>query len=169
MSIKLCISSDYEKLYIYIQLYIRNKREPLGIISRVRAQYLPLFVRGGWGGQEGLLGGSSPNRVPAPHSGSVTSRTTQNLGVRVALPGRRLLAEGGSADRHSHWIVFGLKCPTAQDFWGPGPLGKSGVHPVTWCPSLLSALRRSVCQPCQCSRVRRSPASASLSLFCPET
>ncbi len=54
-----------------------------------------------------LPGGGSPNRVPAPHLGNVTSRTPQNFGVRVALPGQRLLAECGSADRHSRWIVFG--------------------------------------------------------------
>ncbi len=36
----------------------------------------------------------------------------------------------------------------AQDFWGPAPLGKSGVHRIARCPSLLSALRRSVSQPC---------------------
>ncbi len=31
----------------------------------------------------------------------------------------------------------------AQGSWGPAPLGKSGVHRITRCPSLLSALRRS--------------------------
>ncbi len=42
---------------------------------------------------------SSPNRVPALHLGSVTYRTPQNIRVRVALPGQRLLAEGRPADR----------------------------------------------------------------------
>ncbi len=31
----------------------------------------------------------------------------------------------------------------AQASWGPARLGKSGVHRITRCPSLLSALRRS--------------------------
>ncbi len=53
-----------------------------------------------WTQAKELLVGSSPNRFPAPHSGNVTSHTPQKFGVRVALPGRRLLAEGGSADRH---------------------------------------------------------------------
>ncbi len=35
--------------------------------------------------------------------------------------------------------------------------------------SLLSPHRRSICQPCQCSRVQWSPVSSSFSLFCPET
>ena len=56
----------------------------------------------------------------------------------------------------------------AQDLRGQAPLGKSGIHRITRCPSLLSALRRSICQPCRCSRAQRSPASASLS-YCPET
>ncbi len=34
---------------------------------------------------------------------------------------------------------------TSQDLWGQAPLGKSGLHRITRCPSLLSALRRSVC------------------------
>ncbi len=58
---------------------------------------------GGWGSG----GRSSPNRVLAAHSGNVTSRNSQKFGVRVALPCQKLLAEGGSADCHSRWIVFG--------------------------------------------------------------
>ncbi len=55
--------------------------------------------------------------------------------------------------------------PMAQDLWGQAPLGKNGVHRGTRCPSLRSALRRSVCQPChvQCSRAQRSPAHISVS------
>ncbi len=33
------------------------------------------------------------------------------------------------------------------------------IHRITQCPSLLSALWRSSCQPCQSSRAHRSPAS----------
>ncbi len=39
------------------------------------------------------------------------------------------------------------------------------MHRITRCPSLLSTLWRSFCQPCQCSRAQRSPASVSLSIF----
>ncbi len=38
---------------------------------------------------------------------SITFRTPQSAGVKVALTGQGFLAESGSADRHSHWIVFG--------------------------------------------------------------
>ncbi|KAL0148452.1 hypothetical protein M9458_056262, partial [Cirrhinus mrigala] len=38
------------------------------------------------------------------------------------------------------------------------------VHRILRCPSLLSALGRSACQPCWCSRAQRSPASPHLSL-----
>ncbi len=37
----------------------------------------------------GAAGRSSPNRVPAPNSRNITSRTPQNFGVRVALLGKR--------------------------------------------------------------------------------
>ncbi len=33
-------------------------------------------------------------------------------------------------------------------FWGRAPLGKSGVHLIIWCSSLLGSLWRSFCQPC---------------------
>uniref|UniRef100_A0A672KER0 AIG1-type G domain-containing protein n=1 Tax=Sinocyclocheilus grahami TaxID=75366 RepID=A0A672KER0_SINGR len=39
--------------------------------------------------------------------------------VRVALPGQRFLAEGGSADHHSRWIVF------STDRFAPGSSGES--------------------------------------------
>ncbi len=46
-----------------------------------------------------------------------------------------------------------------------GPSGEERCTRGTQCPSLLSALRRSVCQPChvRCSRTQRSPASTSQS------
>ncbi len=49
------------------------------------------------------------------------------------------------------------------------PLGKSSVHRITRCPSLLSALRRSVCQPCQCpgrSGLQRAFLSVSSAQKC---
>ncbi len=66
-----------------------------------------------------------------------------------------------------------LKRPAA---YGPGLLraGPSGEerHTLQYTvPISHQCLRRSVCQPChvQCSRVQRSPASAHLSFFRPET
>ncbi len=46
------------------------------------------------------------------------------------------------------------------------PSGEERRTRGTQCPSLLSALRRSVCQPChvRCSRAQLSPASTHLSL-----
>ncbi len=41
----------YIQIYIYIYIYIYGIQELLGIISRVKAQCLPLFLQGGWGGQ----------------------------------------------------------------------------------------------------------------------
>ncbi len=79
-------------VYIYIYIYV--------CISQARAQCftsLPLR-RLRW--SAGAARRSCPYRVPAPHLGS-TSRTPQKFGVRVALPGRRLLAGEGSADCHS--------------------------------------------------------------------
>ncbi len=52
----------------------------------------------------------------------------------------------GSEDHRFQYKVFwGSPVAMAQDLWGQAPLGKSGVHRITWCPSLLSALRRSAC------------------------
>ncbi len=87
--------SIYIYKYIYIYIYI------CVCISQARAQCftsLPLR-RLRW--SAGAARRGCPYRVPAPHLGSVTSRTPQKFGVRVALPGRRLLAGEGSADCHS--------------------------------------------------------------------
>ncbi len=85
----------------------------------------------------GAAGRSSPNCVPAPYSGNVTSRTHQNQSQSDA-PGPK-----------TDLRIDSLR-PERPDANGPGPkgpapLGKSGVHRITRCPSLLSALRRSVC------------------------
>ncbi len=77
-----------------------------------------------------------------------------DVGLRTVISNRRLLRQS--------WCQ------------GPGlvrasPLGKSGVHRITRCPSLLSALRRSVCQPCQCpgrSGLQRAFLSVSSAQKC---
>ncbi len=87
-------------------------------------------------------GRSSHNRVPAPHSKNITSRTPQNVGVIVALPGRRQICR-------QSFSLDSLRLERL-DANGPGllraaPLGKSGAHRITRCSSLLIALRKSVC------------------------
>ncbi len=56
-------------VYIYIYIYCREIYTIIYCIwhtraswdtSQVRAQCLPLFLQGGWGGQLGLLGGAAP-------------------------------------------------------------------------------------------------------------
>ncbi len=95
---ELCISSDYEKLYLYIyyvekdiQLYIIYgiKGASWDIFSSESIMFISLPLRRRLRWSAGATGQSSPNRVPAPHSRNVTSRTPQNFGDRVALPGRR--------------------------------------------------------------------------------
>ncbi len=100
--------------------------------SQVRAQCLPLFLQGGWGGQLWLLGGAAPIVFQLLIRG-MSLLVLARIGVRVMRPGRRRIC--GS-------LVFDANGPGP---WGPAPLGKSGVHRNTRCPSLLSALRRSVC------------------------
>ncbi len=77
---------------------------------------------------DGLVtsGRSSPNRVPALHSRNVTSRTPQNFGVRVVLPGRRWIW-GLSFSLDSLW----LERPDAN-----GPALLSGVGAPAKCVSL---------------------------------
>ncbi len=89
------------------------------------------------------------------------------FGVRAALTGRRRPSRSWICGHSFLLDSLWLECPDtlAQDFWGRAPLRKSGVHLIIRCPSLLSALRGSVCQPChpRCFRAQRSPASTSLS------
>ncbi len=59
------------------------------------------------------------------------------------LPGRRRIC-GPSFSLDS--LQLEHRDAMAQDLWGQAPLGKSGVHRITRCLSLLSALRRSVCK-----------------------
>ncbi len=78
-----------------------DRASPRRMISRLKAGPATAEARRqvrSWGLHIDLVdgletgGGDSPNRVPAPHLGSVTSCTPQNVGVRVALPGQSLLA-----------------------------------------------------------------------------
>ncbi len=91
---------------ICVCIYIYVCRSLL-VFSRVRAQCFTSVLLRRLRLSTGTVGQSSSNRVPAPHLGNVTSCTSQNIGVRVAPPCRRLLTEGESVDNHSRWIVFG--------------------------------------------------------------
>ncbi len=94
----------YVCIYIYIYIYCREIYTILYCIwhtraswdtSQVRAQCLPLFLQGGWGGQLGLLGGVG--LCSSSLFGECHFSYSQNR-VRVTLPGRRRIC--GS-------IVFG--------------------------------------------------------------
>ncbi len=54
----------------------------------MRAQCLPLFLQGGWGGQLGLLGGAAPIVFQLLIRG-MSLLVLARIGVRVTLPGRR--------------------------------------------------------------------------------
>ncbi len=107
----------------------------------------------------GAAGRSSPNRFPAPHSRNVPSRTPQNFGVRVALPGRRRIC-GLSFSLDS----LQLERPDAN---GPGLLraGPSGEERCTLhdtvpvspqCPQEISLLTLPVFQSAAVSSERFS-------------
>ncbi len=133
----------YLYIYIYIYIYIVENiynyilymtyKSLLGCFSSESTMFTSLPPRrlrwSAW-----AAGRSSPNCVPAPYSGNVTSRTRQNRSQSDA-PGPK-----------TDLRIDSLR-PERPDAgpWGPAPLGKSGVHRITRCPSLLSALRRSVC------------------------
>ncbi len=72
----------------------------------------------------GAAGRSSPNRVPAPHSGMSILVLPKGVGVRVALPGRRQIC-GSSFSKKEKENSLRLECPDAN---GPGLLraGPSG-------------------------------------------
>ncbi len=158
---------SYIYIYIYI-LYIEKERYTIICYIRYTGASLDIFLsestmctslplrRLRW--STGTAGRSSPNRVPAPHSRNVTSRTPQNFGVRVALPGRRRIC----------WLSFSLDSLQLErpDANGPGllraaPLGKSGVHCITRCPSLLSALSANPASVPECSGLQRALLSVS--------
>ncbi len=120
-------------IYIYIYIYILCRerytiiyiiysiQEPLGIFSRVRAQCLPLFLWGGWGGQQGLLGGAAPIVFQLLIWGmSLFVLARFRVCVRVALPGRRRICGP---------IVFGqnILMPMDQGFEGR-PLWERAVY-----------------------------------------
>ncbi len=133
----------YLYIYIYIYIYCREIYTIIYCIwhtraswdtSQVRAQCLPLFLQGGWGGQLGLLGRAALIVFQLLIRG-MSLLVLARIGVRVTLPGRRRI-DSLRPERPD---------ANGPGPWGPAPLGKSGVHHITRCPSLLSALRRSVC------------------------
>ncbi len=94
------------KLDIYLYIYCREIYTIIYCIwhtraswdtSQVRAQCLPLFLQGGWGGQLGLLGGAAPIVFQLLIRG-MSLLVLARIGVRVTRPGRRQIC--GS-------IVFG--------------------------------------------------------------
>ncbi len=123
-------------IYIYIYIYCREIYIIIYCIwhtraswdtFQVRAQYLPLFLQGGWGGQLGLLGGAAPIVFQLLIRG-MSLLVLARIGVRVTCPGRRRIC--GS-------IIFGQNAlmPMVQGLegrplWGTPLVG----HPVAWEP-----------------------------------
>ncbi len=106
-------------IYIYIYIYCREIYTIIYCIwhtraswdtSQVRAQCLPLFLQGGWGGQLGLLGGAAPIVFQFLIRG-MSLLVLARIGVRVTPPGRRRIC--GS-------IVFGQNAlmPMVQSLEG---------------------------------------------------
>ncbi len=126
----------------------------------------------------GLIGGISPSRVPAPHIAKV-----QKWSVATHTPPQKERQEGRlrSKSKSSNemtglrTIIFNRKASAKRSWCSRSrtskgrPLWERAVHTlITRCLSLLSALRRLVCQLChpRCFRARWSMESISLS-FCP--
>ncbi len=89
---------------------------------------LPLFLRGGWGGQH-------------PQSCSCSSFKECHFSYSSESEWR---SQGRRWICRPSFLRDSLRLerpPMAQGFWGPAPLW---IHRITRCPSLLSALRRSV-------------------------
>ncbi len=110
-------------IYIYIYIYIYC-REIYTIIyriwhtraswdaSQVRAQCLPLFLQGGWGGQLGLLGGAAPIVFQLLIRG-MSLLVLARIGVRVTRPGRRRIC--GSIVFGQNALMQGLE---GRPLWG---------------------------------------------------
>ncbi len=120
-----------------------------------------------------LAQGSAGREQPLPRASS-SYRETQRESVTVRVPpprqGREAqLSFGALKPKPDLGTILQAKRSSAKRTYSP--LGKSGVHSSARWPSLLSALRRSVCQPChiRCYRAQRSPASGHLSSFRLET
>ncbi len=105
-------------MYIYIYIYNVEKdiqfdilyivyRSLFGIFSQGRAQCLPLFLRGGWGGQQ--LGGAAPIVFQLLIQGILLLVLARiRVGVRVALPGPRTVVSNRRLLRQSWCHGSGL-------------------------------------------------------------
>ncbi len=135
----------YLYMYVYIYIYCREIYTIIYCLwhtraswdtSQVRAQCLPLFLQGGWGGQLGLLGGAAP---------IVFQLLIRGMSLLVLAESSQSDAPGPKTDLRIDSLRPERPDANGPGPWGPAPLGKSGVHRITRCLSLLSALRRSVC------------------------
>ncbi len=111
----------------------------------------PASVLGHSGLQRALLSVSSAQkcsrdgRLATPSGVSRAARSA--VPCRSSVPGHRASRSKYTGLRTvvSLGDFWGSPDATFQDLWGQAPLGKSGFYRITRCPSLLSALRRSVC------------------------
>ncbi len=111
----------YTYIYIYIYIYCREIYTIIYCIwhtraswdaSQVRAQCLPLFLQGGWGGQLGLLGGAAPIVFQLLIRG-MSLLVLARIGVRVTRPGRRRIC--GSIVFGQNALMQGLE---GRPLWG---------------------------------------------------
>ncbi len=111
----------YLYIYIYIYIYCRKIYTIIYCIwqpraswdtSQVRAQCLPLFLQGGWGGQLGLLGGAAPIVFQLLIRG-MSLLVLARIGVRVTCPGRRRIC--GSIVFGQNALMQGLE---VRPLWG---------------------------------------------------
>ncbi len=108
-------------IYLYIYIYCREIYTIIYCIwhtraswdtSQVRAQCLPLFLQGGWGGQLGLLGGAAPIVFQLLIRG-MSLLVLARIGVRVTRPGRRRIC--GSIVFGQNALMQGLE---GRPLWG---------------------------------------------------
>ncbi len=108
-------------IHIYIYIYCREIYTIIYCIwhtraswdaSQVRAQCLPLFLQGGWGGQLGLLGGAAPIVFQLLIRG-MSLLVLARIGVRVTRPGRRRIC--GSIVFGQNALMQGLE---GRPLWG---------------------------------------------------
>ncbi len=123
----------------------------------MRAQCLPLFLQGGWGGQLGLLGRSSPQLCSSSLFGECHFSYSPESESEWRGPGRRRIC--GS-------IVFGQKRPDAGP-WGPAPSGEERCTPhytvpvSPQCPQEISSANPAVFQGAAVSSERFSQSHSA--------
>ncbi|KAI2643109.1 Transposon Ty3-G Gag-Pol polyprotein [Labeo rohita] len=150
---------DLEELRRTADLALRTTKET----ARAVGQSMAAMVAPWWHGE-------APVVDPVRHEREgllaclATQSTLSSAGTRrLASRRRHSSGEARPAGRASVSEAPGRKAVLTpdRDRRGQPLLGKSGLHCITRCPSLLGALGRLVFYPCRCYRVQRPPAGVS--------